>query len=99
MWRPFIVSVSKIEGRQGITSNMKKFELSHGSIRELFAILSSFYNFMLYEEYVELNPIALIRQKSKFIRKKTSPTKNTAFIRITMAVCDKDSESINRAKP
>lgn len=68
-WRPFIVTVSKAQYRQGETPKIKNFELTHGSLKELFAILSSFFNYLLQEEYVFANPIALIRQKSKFIRK------------------------------
>lgn len=68
-WRPFVVTVSKIERRKGAELNPKQFELSHDSVRELFAILSSFFNYLLQEEYVKVNPVAIIRQKSKFIRK------------------------------
>lgn len=68
-WRPFVVSLSKIERRKDISADKNNFELSHGSIRELFAILSSFFNYLLQEEYVSVNPVAIIRQKSKFIRK------------------------------
>src|SRR5690606_29196378 len=32
-------------------------------------VLSSFFNFLIQEEYAELNPVAQIRQKSKFLRK------------------------------
>ena len=68
-WRPFIVSVSKAARRGGTDPNHETFKFSHGSLRELFAILSSFYNYLLQEEYVHMNPVAMIRQKSKFIRK------------------------------
>ncbi len=68
-WRPFVVTVSKAQRRKGVEPNIKKFELSQGSLRELFAILSSFYSYLLQEEYVSMNPVALIRQKSKFMRK------------------------------
>ncbi len=68
-WRPFIVAISKTERRKGNEPKLNQFELSQGSLKELFAILSSFYNYLLQEEYVSMNPIALIRQKSKFIRK------------------------------
>lgn len=68
-WRPFIVTVSKAQYRQGEIPQIKDFELTHGSLKELFAILSSFFNYLLQEEYVFANPVALIRQKSKFIRK------------------------------
>ena len=68
-WRPFVVTISKIQRYKGEELDQKNFEISHGSLREVFAILSSFYNYMLQEEYVQMNPVALIRQKSKFIRK------------------------------
>ena len=38
-------------------------------MKELFAILSTFFNFLIQEEYLSMNPVALIRQKSKYIRK------------------------------
>lgn len=69
VWRPFVVNISKIQRRKGLELDKNKFELSHGSLRELFAILSSFFNYLLQEEYVSANPVILIRQKSKFIRK------------------------------
>ncbi|OGT54018.1 MAG: integrase [Gammaproteobacteria bacterium RIFCSPHIGHO2_12_FULL_41_15] len=68
-WRPFVVTVSKIKYRRGETPQLKNFELSQGALKELFAILSSFYNYLLQEEYVTMNPVALIRQKSKYVRK------------------------------
>ena len=69
VWRPFIVTVSKSDNRRGNKPDIKDFEYSQTAIKQLFAIISSFYNYMLQEEYVLSNPVALIRQKSKFIRK------------------------------
>jgi site-specific recombinase XerD len=74
-WRPFVAAISKAQRRKGVNANIKKFELSQGSLKELFAILSTFYNFLLQEEYALTNPVALIRQKSKFIRKAQGQTK------------------------
>ena len=68
-WRPFVVTLSKVQHRKGQQPKIKNFELSQGALRELFAILSSFFNYLLQEEYIRANPVALIRQKSKFIRK------------------------------
>ena len=68
-WRPFIVTLSKAAYKNGEKPKIKDFEFSQGSLKELFAILSSFFNYLLQEEYVFMNPVALIRQKSKFIRK------------------------------
>lgn len=74
-WRPFIVAVSKSAHRKGIEPKIKSYELAHGSLREVFAILGSYFTYLLQEEYVYMNPIALIRQKSKFIRKVQSKPK------------------------
>jgi site-specific recombinase XerD len=74
-WRPFVVTVSKSSHRKGIALDRDKFKLSNGAIKETFAILGSFYNYLLQEEYVFMNPVALIRQKSKFIRKHQSQPK------------------------
>lgn len=74
-WRPFIATVSKSERRKGAEPEIKQFELSQGSMRELFAILGSFYNYLLQEEYAHINPVAIIRQKSKFIRRTQSKPK------------------------
>ncbi|MCH9756443.1 MAG: site-specific integrase [Gammaproteobacteria bacterium] len=74
-WRPFIVTVSKAAHRRGQTPEVKNFELSQSSLRELFAILSSFYQYLVQEEHVHNNPFALVRQKSRFIRKTQGPIK------------------------
>ena len=74
-WRPFVVTLSKSEFRQGQLPNVKHYTLSETSLREVFAILSSFYNFLIQEETTDVNPIAHIRQKSKFIRKNQGKAK------------------------
>ncbi len=66
-WRPFVASVSKIQARSGQQPDPKQYALSQAAIRNLFAILSSFYRFLQQEEAISSNPVALIRQKSKFL--------------------------------
>jgi site-specific recombinase XerD len=68
-WRPFVVTISKTAHKLGEEPNPKDFELSPSAVKDMFAILGSFYNYLLQDEYVYMNPVALIRQKSKFIRK------------------------------
>jgi len=41
----------------------------------MMAIVSSFYNFLIQEEYTLINPMLLIRQKSKYFRKQQNKTK------------------------
>lgn len=68
-WRPFVVSVSKIAYQKGEKPDPKKYALSQKAVQSIFAIIGSFYNYLIQEAYVSFNPIAQIRQKSKFIRK------------------------------
>lgn len=69
-WRPFVVTLSKSARKQGQTPSQEQFNLSQGAVSEIFAILSTCFNFLIAEEYLIVNPVALIRQKSKFIRKR-----------------------------
>ena len=71
-WRPFVATLSKRKVREGEKPAIKNFELSPTSTKEIFAVLSSFYNYLVQEEYVLANPVTLIRQKSKFIQRQQS---------------------------
>lgn len=70
LWRPFVVAVKKTAREKGETPEIKKYFLSQKALQSMFAIIGSFYNYLVQEEYVNLNPVAQVRQKSKFIRKK-----------------------------
>lgn len=67
-WRPFVVTLNKTATRSGHLPNIKEYSLSEKALKAVFAILSSFYNFLIQTDYVKHNPVAQIRQKSKFIR-------------------------------
>lgn len=81
-WRPFVVSVSKSARKDGDVPDISEFSLSQGSVQEVFSILSTFFNFLVAEEYMFSNPVALIRQKSKFIRKRqqNAPVRRLSLI-------------------
>ena len=74
-WRPFVVTISKSEYRKGNKPKIKNYELLDDTIKDMFSILSSFFNYLLQGEYVTTNPISLMRQKSKFIRKQQGSIK------------------------
>lgn len=69
-WRPFVVTLAKSQIKRGDSPAIENYALSQGAIQEVFAILSTLFNFLIAEEYLISNPVALIRQKSKFIRKR-----------------------------
>ena len=68
-WRPFVVSISKAEHSKGSVVDANKFCPSQASIKSTFTALSSFYEYLIQENQVDSNPVALIKQKNKFIRK------------------------------
>ncbi len=68
-WRPFVVAVSKKSHREGDLPEAKDYMLSQSALQAIFAILSSYFNYLEKEEYTLGNPISQIRQKSKFLRK------------------------------
>lgn len=68
-WRPFVATVSKSEFRSGASPDKKAYNPSQAAVRATFAVLSSFYDYLAQEALVSTNPVALIRQKSKFLRR------------------------------
>jgi site-specific recombinase XerD len=67
-WRPFEASLSKKEVSSGEKPSKDDYQFSQKALKALFAILSSFYNYCLQEEVAAVNPVVLIRQKSKFLQ-------------------------------
>ncbi len=68
-WRPFVVAVPKSKFRDGQKAETKQFSLSQAAIKAIFTVLSSFYDYLLQEQLIAVNPVAMIRQKNKFVRK------------------------------
>jgi site-specific recombinase XerD len=69
VWRPFVQTVAKAERRRGVKPDVSKYRPSPASTKATFAVLSSFFDYLVQESYVAVNPVALIRQKSKFLRR------------------------------
>src|SRR3989344_567902 len=65
-WRPFVVFRAKSTGVSKLTT--AHYQLSQKAVQSFFSILGSFFSFLLQENKVQANPMAQIRQKSKFIR-------------------------------
>ncbi|MBV8802002.1 MAG: site-specific integrase, partial [Gammaproteobacteria bacterium] len=73
-WRPYEASLDKKKIKDGKVPTREDYQFSQKALKALFATLSSFYNFCSQEEVVNANPVMLIRQKSKFLRKElTNP--------------------------
>ena len=68
-WRPFVATVTKSEHNKNKAVDIDKFCPSQAAIKGTFTALSSLYEYLIQEGLVESNPVSLIKQKSKFIRK------------------------------
>ena len=76
-WRPFVASLPKTELKTGRKPNAKTYRQSQSAVRATFTALSSFYDYLTEETVISANPVALIRQKSKFIKR----DQNAAVVR------------------
>lgn len=68
-WRPFVAATTKEHKALGKEADPKDYQPSQKAIQATFSILSSFFSFLVQEEFIYGNPVALIRQKSRFIQK------------------------------
>lgn len=67
-WRPFVVTTSKTQHRHGSCLNKKNYCLSQKALQAIFAILSSFYSYLMQQNAISYNPVMQIRQKNRFLR-------------------------------
>ena len=77
-WKPFVVTVTKAAHQQGERPQKKEF--SFLQTKDLFAILNSFFNYLIQENYVTANPVSLVRQKSKYVRVYQSPIRRLSEV-------------------
>jgi integrase len=68
-WRPFVARVTKINRLHGIEPDKSTYQLGNKSIAAIFATLSSLFTFLQQEDYLEVNPVSLIRQKKSYIQR------------------------------
>ncbi|MCF6776500.1 hypothetical protein L3V83_07930 [Thiotrichales bacterium 19X7-9] len=80
-WRPFAIQLTREEFKNIHKYKNKQFKLSNDSLKELIAILSTFYNFLLHKKYVKKNPMILLRYRFSLTPKVNIQTekKNTTL--------------------
>lgn len=103
-WRPFVVTLNKVEVKAGKSPTKDDYSLSQKATKEIFVVLGSFYSYLLTEGITEINPVATIRQKSKFIRQsqtapkipRLSETQWLAVVEAAESMADKSPEMHER---
>lgn len=68
-WRPFVARIAKAEHKKGKNADADNYNLSQKSLAALIAILSTFFTYLQQESYLEINPVQLVRQKSRYLQK------------------------------
>lgn len=61
-WRPFVFTHEP----QSSTPSSKGYTLAPKSLREIFTVIGTFYQFLIQEDYATFNPILQIRQKNRY---------------------------------
>jgi site-specific recombinase XerD len=74
-WRPFVITISKSEYKAGKQATQDSYSFSAAATKVMLAVLSTFFNFLIGEEYTEVNPVLLIRHKSRFYKKQQGKAK------------------------
>lgn len=69
-WRPFLAKVTKSSHKNGMTPDKRYYQLSKKAIQEIFTGLNSFYSYLILSEKTTVNPVALIKQKNKYLQKR-----------------------------
>lgn len=87
-WRPFTCK-----------ANTKQYELSQSALQGIFSVISSFFNFLIQENYVEQNPVAQIRQKSKYFRKNQSAKQIRRLSQLQWSYVIETAEQMAQADP
>ncbi|MBU1926333.1 MAG: site-specific integrase, partial [Gammaproteobacteria bacterium] len=93
-WRLFVASVNKADFKKGIRADKTEYALSQKSIREIFTVTSSFYSHLMNEGAIDVNPVLLIRQKSKYFMKRQSPPKIPRLTERQWNFCIKVAEEL-----
>lgn len=74
-WRLFVVSATKAAHRMGKEAQAAQYQVSQQALSATFIALGSFYSYLHSEHKVPANPVALIRQKSKYLQRQQGQRK------------------------
>lgn len=103
-WRPFTVKVSKSTRKVGIEdgsdASALPYAMSQGSVRQVFAVCSSFYDFLIHEGIsIEANPCRAIKQKAKFIKRNMKVDSSKSLTRLQWDYVVDVAESMAKEDP
>jgi site-specific recombinase XerD len=66
-WRPYLQRPTKLQKSLNLSIDNNEYVMNPSARKALFAGVSTFCTYLLQEDYLQKNPVALIRQKSRYI--------------------------------
>ena len=73
-WRPYLHRPTKLQKSLGMHCHENEYKMTPSARKALFAVVSTFCTYLLQEDYLQKNPVALVRQKSRYIAKVQTET-------------------------
>lgn len=67
-WRPFVQRAHKTQ-KNNLLRQPSQHQLANKSLAGILAVLSTFYQFLQQQDLCRINPIALLRQKNRYVQK------------------------------
>lgn len=98
-WRPFVVKISKVARRLGKEPSRANYQMSSKSIEAIFAVLSSMFTYLQQEEYLDVNPVSLIRQKKGYIQRQQTRKVTRKLSRVQWSFVITTCEEMAKADP
>lgn len=91
--------VANADWRPYQTHADQPYALSQSALQAMFAVLSSFFNYLVQENQLQANPVARIRQKGKFLRKRQGQDKIRRLSQIQWDVVIETAEEMADRDP
>lgn len=98
-WRPFIAKISKKARQDGAIPDKTNYALSQAALKVIFAVLGSFYQYLIQEQATEINPVMSIRQKSKFLIKESKHREIRRLSEVQWRTAIKTAQSMATSNP
>lgn len=85
-WRPYV-------------GNPDNYTPATATLQIMFSVLSSFFNYLAQERYVTINPVAQIRQKSRFLRRRQGQAQVRRLSPLQWSYVIETAEELARSNP
>lgn len=98
-WRPYVARVSKAERILGKKPSANHYTLSDDGFKVIFAVLQGYFKHMVLADYLPVNIVDLIKQKTTYYRKQQGRAKVRRIAPMQWDVVMETAENMARENP